>query len=180
MEAFQVGMIGSRLAVESIYPGTGYQLYQVLVAMEVLGQQYQVVAAQVQLLVRFLLLAPSRHIHFAAEDRFEWLQTFLLAPFVHLSAIVKQVLDAKHIAMVGERHSSHAVLDRLIHHAADTRLAVEQRVLRVNMKVYEIFHRAFSFLQHKDRTFLPNLAPPSPYLLLKWPHRHKKGDKPCS
>ena len=164
VEAFQVGMIGSRLAVESIYPGAGYQLYQVLVAMEVLGQQYQVVAAQVQLLVRLLLLAPSRHIHLAAEDRFEWLQTFLLAPFVYLSAIVKQVLDAKHIAMVGERHSSHAVLDCLIHHAADTRLAVEQRVLRVNMKVYEIFHRAFSFLQHKDSTFLPNLCPLSSYL----------------
>ena len=51
MISLQVLAVGSRTHVESVYPCTGNELYQVLVSVVVLGEHYQVVAALVHLWV---------------------------------------------------------------------------------------------------------------------------------
>ena len=136
--------------------------------MEVLGQQYQVVSAEVKFLVGLLFLASSCHVYFASEDRFERFQPFLLASLVYLAAIVEELLDAEHVAMVGQGHSLHAVLDRFVYHAAYGGLAIQKGVLRVYVQMHKIFHSIpYIVFLHKGSMFLPKyiLFPPD-FLLI--------------
>ena len=76
------------------------------------------------------LLAVS-HVHFTAEDGFEWLQTFLLATAVHLVAVVEQFLHAEHVAVVGDGHTAHSIADSLVNQFLDARLTVEDAIIGV-------------------------------------------------
>ena len=94
--------------------------------MLVLRQQNQMVSATVSHRVVPVLLAAVSHIHLASEDGLERLQAILRALAVHLHAVVEQLLDAIHVAVIGESHSSHAVFDGFVHQLADGSLTVEQ------------------------------------------------------
>ena len=113
--ALQVFAVGTRTHVVAVHPRAAYQLDQVLVARVVLGQHDEVVAALVFLAAAQRLRAVARHVHLAAEDGLEGLQTLLLASFVHAHHDVVKLLDAEHVAVVGDGHAAHAVLQRLIH-----------------------------------------------------------------
>ena len=52
---------------------------------------------------------------------------------VLLIDVVGEFFDAEHVAMVGHRDASHTVLHSLVHQAADTGLAIQQRILSMYM-----------------------------------------------
>ena len=58
-----------------------------------------------------------------------------------LAHIVEKVFYAHHVAMIGERHSAHAVGHGLVYETRDGGLTVEQRVVGVNVQVYERNHK---------------------------------------
>ena len=75
----------------------------------------------------------ARDIHLTAKDGNEGIQSFLLTSFVDAAHIVVKLLDAKHIAVVGNGHASHSVGNSLIYQAFDTRLSIEYRVISMYM-----------------------------------------------
>ena len=72
-------------------------------------------------------IEPGREIHLAADDR---LDPGLLRRLVKLDG-------PEHVAMIGHRHRRHAVADGLLHQVLDADRTVEQRILRVEMEMYE-------------------------------------------
>ena len=64
---------------------------------------------------------------------------FVLYFTVNLVDIIGELLDTKHIAMIGECDGVHAVLDALFHQVRDLRHAVEDGVMRVDVEVGEVF-----------------------------------------
>ena len=125
--ALQVFAVGTRTHVIAVHPCPRHELDQVLVARIVLCQHDQVVAALVLLAASQQLRAVSRHIHLATKDRYERLQPFLLALLVHVADDVVKFLDAEHVAMVGDGHAPHAVLQGFVYQTLNLRLAVEDR-----------------------------------------------------
>ena len=125
VEAFQVGTVGAWTHVETVDPRTRDELNQVLVALIVLRQHDEVVAALVFLAVLLLLRSVLGNIHFATENRLEGFQAFALALFVDADAIIMKLLDAKHVAMIGDGHASHAIVDGLVDQLRYLRLSVE-------------------------------------------------------
>ena len=139
--AHEVVVVGARAGVESVGPRARYYFNKVVVALLVLCQQDEVVAAVVAQLLLLALLLAVGHIHLAPEDGLEGLEPLLLAVFVHTCGDVEELLDAEHVAVVGDGHSAHAVVDGFLHEVLDARLAVEYRVVGVYVQVYEVFHR---------------------------------------
>ena len=141
-----------------------------MVALLVLGQHHQVPARLVHLALAQRLVATAGHIHLAAEDGHEGraggllghlgLQTlsqrvgggvggyfqcagvelFQLGLALDLDDIVEELLDAHHVAVVGDGHAFHAVGQGLIDQGGDGRLAVEEGVLGMYVKVNEVAH----------------------------------------
>ena len=72
------------------------------------------VTAAVTILLHLVFLAMASHIHLATEDWFEWLKTFLGSLAVDTIAVVEELLDAKHIAVVGDSHTLHSVANSLV------------------------------------------------------------------
>ena len=140
MVFLQVFAVGTRAHIVAVHPRVGYQFDQVLVALVVLGQHDEVVAALVLLAAAKRLRAVARHIHLAAEDGLEGLQSFLLAAFVHVVHNVVELLDAEHVSVVGDGHAAHAVADGFVHEVLDFRLSVEYRIVRMYVQMNEIFH----------------------------------------
>ena len=87
------------------------------------------IAALVLLAVLLLLGTIARHVHLAAENGLERFQTLLLALLVDALTVVEKLLDAKHVAVVGDGHALHAVADGLVHQLRDFRLSVEYRIV---------------------------------------------------
>ena len=141
VEQLKVFMVGAGSHVEAVDPGARDELDEIVIAFQVLGQ-HDKVPARLELFAALahVLVAVSCHVHLAAEDRLERLQPFLLPCLVDILAIIVQLLDAKHVAVVRESQAAHSVLDGFVHHALDARLSVEERVLGVDMKVYEVLH----------------------------------------
>ena len=73
------------------------------------------VTALVFLAVLLFLPPVSGYVHLAAENGFKGFQAFLLASFVDACTVVEELLDAEHIAVVGNRHTLHTVADGLVH-----------------------------------------------------------------
>ena len=59
---------------------------------------------------------------------------------VLLLDVVVKLLDTEHIAVVGNGDAGLAVAHGLVHQPGDGGLSVEDRILRVNVKMYEIEH----------------------------------------
>ena len=64
----------------------------------------------------------------------------LLALAVYLPGSIHQILDAEHVAVVGERHGVHAVFLAFAYQIRHFRHAVEYRIMRVYMKMNEVSH----------------------------------------
>ena len=134
----QVAVVGAGTHVEAIDPRTRDELDEIVVAREVLGKHDEVPARLVLLPLVHVFVAATRYVHLAAEDGLEGFLPFLLPFAVDGVADVVELFDAEHVAVVGESHAAHAVGYGLVHHLLDGGLTVEQRVLRVNVEVYEV------------------------------------------
>ena len=140
METLQILTVGTRMTIESIYPRSRHQFYKVVIACQVLRKHYQMIASAVILQVVPVLLSAASHIHLAATDRLERLQPFFLTFLVELLAAVKQLLNAKHVAVIGNCQAPHSVAYRFVNQFGNGRHTVQYRVVRMYVKVYEIFH----------------------------------------
>ena len=138
--ALEVGAVGTRTIVVAICPRIGDELDEILVTIIVLGQHDEVVTAVVAHLLDLVFLAAARHIHLTTQDGLERLEPLLLALLVDTGAVVGQFLDAIHHAVVGDRHTAHAVGNGLVDQVGYLGLTVEYRVVGVYVQVYKIFH----------------------------------------
>ena len=145
MILLEVGSVGTRFRVETVYPGTRHELDEILVSVVVLRKHDEVIAARIALLLDTVGFGAARNVHLATEDRLERLLALVFQLAVYLVAVVEQLFHAEHIAMVGDSHAAHAVshgfVDKLFHR----RLSVENGVVGVYVQVYEVFHRAVAF-----------------------------------
>ena len=137
-----------------------------MVSCGVFCEDNEVVSAHV-FLAFHVVLGVARHVHLAAEYRFEGKHGFLLADvifelfaftaggvcefiltfcelvfgfafyFVH---VVEKLLYSHHVSVVGYGHAAHAVLYGFVNEPRNACLAVENGILGVNVKVYEVFH----------------------------------------
>ena len=58
----------------------------------------------------------------------------------YLLRIIVELLDAHHVAVVGHGHAAHFVADCLVNERGNGGLPVEDRVLRVYVQMYKVFH----------------------------------------
>ena len=74
------------------------------------------------------------------EGRREFSETFDLVVFLAVARfdIVVELLYSEHVTVVGEGYAGHAVSHCLVHKPLYTGLPVENRILRVNMQMYEV------------------------------------------
>ena len=120
-------LVDTRLVIESLGKRVGDHLAEVVIAFEVLGQQDQVVAG---LLVLVLLETVFHHVDLAAQNR--------LDPGVR-GGVVK-VLDAVHVAVVGNGDGVHAEGLGPLDERLDGGGAVEDRILGMYVQMDEIGH----------------------------------------
>ena len=111
--------------IETVDPGIADKLNQVLIAVGILRQHNEVIAAKVFFGLAKALIAATGHIHLTTEDRFERFEPFFLTAFVYTIANVVKFFNAEHIAVIGNGHPSHAILNGLIHKPLDARLSIE-------------------------------------------------------
>ena len=164
-------LVGSWVAVETVGEGTGNDFHKIVVALQVLGQQNQV-ATGVMLVgmgeQRFV-----GNIHLTPENRFEDFLAKLLhlsAKFGHLPFVaaflclgkcrlgilygtlglavlfvykIKELLYAEHVSMVGYGDSRHTVGHCLVDKSRNGSLTVKDRILCVDVEMYEWFHRRY-------------------------------------
>ena len=167
--------VGSRTHVETVGPRFRNDLDEVVVTLEVLGQQDQVVAALVGL--AFLVVQPAaRHVDLAADDRFEGQPAlalrqlfltfgdlrsgvgtglravaqggdagFAFGGLVFILAfdlldVIEKLLDAEHVAVVCHGDAGLAVGHGFVHESGDAGLTVQNRILGMYVKMYELGH----------------------------------------
>ena len=111
-----------------------------MVAFLILGQQDKVVVGAVQFLALTLLLAAWRHIYLTAYYGLEML-TLLLELVILLVAVVLELLNAHHIAVISYGNTAHTIGYSLVYQLLYVGLAVKQRVLRMDMKMYKFLHK---------------------------------------
>ena len=58
----------------------------------------------------------------------------------HFICIVEELLDAHHVAMIGDSHTAHAIADSFVDEFGHRGLSVENGVLGVNVQMYEVLH----------------------------------------
>ena len=136
----EVGAVGTGAHVEAVNPRAAYQFDKVLVALVVLRQHNQVVAALVAVLFHLVFLRVARHVHLAAENGLELRLALLFQLPVLLLAVVEKLLYAHHVAMVGHGHAPHAVGYGLVDELLYTGLPVEDAVISMYVKMDEILH----------------------------------------
>ena len=141
----QILTISTRTHIVAVDPRVADQFNQVLVALVVLSQYNKVVTALVLLVTFQQFRAIARHIHLATENRYKGFQSFFLSSFVDTYYIVVKLFDAKHVAVIGNGHTSHAISHRLVDKPFDARLSIKNRVICMYMKMYEIFHKMCCF-----------------------------------
>ena len=111
-----------------------------MVAFLVLGKQDKVVVGAVQFLAVTLLLTAWRNIDLTTYDRLEML-ALLLEFVIDLVAVVLELLDAHHVAVISHRNAAHTIGYSLVYQLLNVGLAVKQRVLRMDMKMNEFLHK---------------------------------------
>jgi hypothetical protein len=67
----------------------------------------------------------SRDVHLATEDGFEGFLSFLLPTLIDAAYVVVKLLDAEHIAMIGNGHTTHTVGNSLVYKPLNARLTIE-------------------------------------------------------
>ena len=115
----------TRTVVETVNPGIADKLDEVLIAVSILGQHDKVIAAKVILGLAKALVTSTGHIHLAAENRFKRFQTCLLTVFVQAHANVVKFFNTEHVSMIGDSHTTHAVLNSFVYKPLNTRLSIE-------------------------------------------------------
>ena len=134
-------MIRTRTVIEAIHPGVTDKLDQVLIAMSILSQYYQVITTQVLLGLFQVHVTSSGHIHLTSEDGLERFQSLFLPCLVDTIADIMELLNAEHVTMVSDGHALHAVGNSLVNQFLDARLSVQNRIIGMYVQMYEIFHR---------------------------------------
>ena len=137
---FKFKSVGTRPPVESIDPCVRDELDKILIAVIVFCQHDEVVPASVPVVLVFVLLSVTCHIHLTSEDGLERFKSIFLSPSIDLVAIVEEFLYSKHVSMVSDSHSLHAVGNSLIYELGNTRLSVKYGVVCVYVKMYKILH----------------------------------------
>ena len=125
MVFLQLAVVGSGMGIKALGPAVGDNFNEVLVALQILGQQDQV-ATDIAL-VDVLMAVLVGDIDLTAEDGLELL--IIAAFLVQLGHIVVKFLDAEHVAVVGNGHAAHAVGYSLVDQRLDRSLSVKNRVL---------------------------------------------------
>ena len=115
----------SRTIIETVDPGIADELDQVLIAVGILGQHDEVIAAKVFLGLFQAFVTATGHIHLTTEDRLEGFETVFLAFLVQVETSVMKFFNTEHVAVIGDRHASHAVLNSLGYKLLDTRLSIK-------------------------------------------------------
>ena len=133
MVFLQLRVVGSRTAVETVGPGMAHELDEIVVALLILGKENEVPSTGVKLPL-FLIHRPACTVHLTSKNRLEIEVWILLVHFLH---IIEELFDTKHVSMVGDCHARHAISNGLIDQLTDFCLAVEHRILGVDMKMYE-------------------------------------------
>ncbi len=165
-----VVVVGAGMTVETFGPPLRHNLHQVVIPLGILGQQDEVTANVVlvgvgmHVFVGNIYLAAKDGLEnltfLGLNIAFKFcygLVTCIFFAFFFLELflqflnslgysrvlavyVVVQLLDAKHVAMVGQRHSFHPVGNSLVDHAFHRCLAVKNRVLRMHVQVYKWYH----------------------------------------
>ena len=65
--------------------------------------------------------------------------------------IIKKLLDGHHVTMIGDGHSAHTVFHRLVNQARHAGLTVEDGILSMHMKMYEVLHNSYNLVKQKLR-----------------------------
>ncbi len=115
------------LVVHALDVAGGHYLHQVPVAGRVLGQQNQVIVLLVRVVLG-LVVVVAGDVDFAAQNRLDRRV---------LPGHVEKVLDAVHVAVVGDCEARHAQLLGPPEELLDIAHSVQDGVLRVDMKMYE-------------------------------------------
>ena len=136
----EVGSVRTRTHVITVHPCARDKLYEVLVSVIVFRENDEMISAHVAHLLHLVLFPASCDIHLAAQDGLERLLTFRLPLFVYTLAIIIEFLYSEHVAMVCYRHALHPVSHSLVYEALDAGLSVENRIISMNVQMYEIFH----------------------------------------
>ena len=139
----QVVAVGTRAVIVSVGPGPADELDQILIAMVVLCQHNEVIARLVAGFLVFVLLVMVGHIHLTAEDGLERLQSVGLALLIDTGAIVRELFDAIHHAVVGNGHALHAVLDGFVDQMGHLGLTIKNGIMSMYVQMNEIFHQFF-------------------------------------
>ena len=139
MILLQVIFVCTRMRVEAIGPGTRYYLYKVMISLFILGKQDKMVVGSIQLLAFTLLFMTGRDIDLTTYDGLEMLTLFLKV-LIDFIAVVLELLYAHHVAVISHCNAAHTIGYSLINQLLDVGLAVQQRVLRMNMKMNEFLH----------------------------------------
>ena len=121
-------LVDAGTVVEAFRVASRHQLDQVLVALVGLGEEHQVIG--LGLGAALLESAPLGHVHFAAQDR--------LQPA--LARVIVKDHRREHVAVLGHCQRRHLQLHCLIEQLVNPAGAVEQRELRVEVKVDELRH----------------------------------------
>ena len=81
-----------------------------------------------------------RHIDLTAEDRLDNRESGLRTCLVLLGCYVEEVLDAEHIAVIGDGKTWHTIGGSLGEESADFTLPIEERKLCMYVEMCERFH----------------------------------------
>ena len=112
--------------VEALYVRGGHYLHQILVAVVVLGQQYQMVVFAVLLVVDAVVVLG--HIHLAAHYGLD---------FREFLCNVQEVLYTIHIAVVSDGQARHTQFRSPLEELGDIGHSIQDGVLRMDVKMDE-------------------------------------------
>ena len=118
-----------RLVVHTLDMSRGHDLHKILVPVVVLGQQDKVVIA-----LLLDLVVSLGHVDFASDDR--------LYGRV-LRRELEKLFHAVHVAVVSDRKTGHTKLFGSVEQVFDRRLAIKNRILGMDVKVYEGHNSSF-------------------------------------
>ena len=132
-ELSQDRLVDSGSIVEPLQIGDAHQAKQVAVALQILGQQQEMVAG---LLHAATFLDPPiarGHVDLTADDRLD----------AGSDGGGVELDGPEHVAVVGQRHGGHVHLLGSLHQIVDARRPIEQAVVRMNVQVDEtrVIHR---------------------------------------
>ena len=105
--------------------------------------QKQVVELRLAVALELLV---GGEVHLAAVDGLDALAGLLLYLVAHLA----QLRHARHHAVVGDSHGRHAEVGCALDHVVDVRMAVEQGIFAMHMKMNERFFQKRSLLDQTD------------------------------